>query len=123
MLGAVVRYLLGVAWPIPLAYPPPSGFPLGIVVVCLTAGVSLFVAGLTFIAVSNDQFRAFTLGLCAGVASLGQLVTIGVTTAATAGLVLLVLGPLCALIGLSAGVFLALSVRARTSPTDGAVTE
>jgi fluoride ion exporter CrcB/FEX len=124
VLGAVLRYLLNKAWPTPLAFPPPPHFPTGgVAVVSFTVGASLFVIGFVFTAVRHSNVRAFTVGFCAGVASLSQSVIIGVTTVAAAGLVLLILAPICGLIGVSAGAFLALAFRARTSAVDDAVAE
>ena len=76
-----------------------------------------------FTAFGKSNVRAFTVGACAGAASLSQYAAIVVSTVAAAGLVLLVLTPLCGLLGLTAGVFLALALRARTTAGGDAVAE
>jgi hypothetical protein len=119
----VIRYLLSEAWPIPLAYPSPPGFPTGVIVVSFTAGAALFVAGFSLIAVKNDKVRAFIVGISVGAASLGQFATVAVTAAATTGLFLIILAPICALLGVGAGVIFALSLPARTTAVDGAIPE
>jgi hypothetical protein len=65
----------------------------------------------------------FTVGVCAGAASLSQYAVIGVSMAAAAGLLLLILAPICGLVGLTAGIFVALAFRGRTSAVDDAVAE
>jgi ABC-type Fe3+-siderophore transport system permease subunit len=117
----VIRYLLSEAWPIPLAYPSPPGFSPGVIVVSVTAGAALFVAGFSLIAVRDDKARAFIVGISAGAASLGQFATVAVTAAATTGLLLLIFAPICALLGVGAGVTFALSLQTRTTAVDGAI--
>jgi hypothetical protein len=89
----------------------------------LTVGVSLFVAGLLVTALRKSHLRVFTVGVCVGAASLSQYAAIGVSTVAAAGLLLLILAPICGLVGLTAGVFVALAFHRRTSPVDDALAE
>jgi CrcB protein len=83
----------------------------------VTVGVSLFLAGFAFTALRKSNLRTFTLGICAGAASLSQYAVIGVSTVAAAGLLVLIIAPVCGLVGLSAGIFLALFFRARIRPS------
>lgn len=73
----------------------------------------MFVAGFTFTALREGNLRAFILGSCAGAASLSQYAAIGISTQAAAGLVVLVLVPVCGLVGACAGMFAALAFRSR----------
>jgi fluoride exporter len=124
VLGAVLRYGLSTLWPIPPAYPAPPGFPTGgVASTSVTAGVCLFVAGFAFTALRTSNLRAFTLGVCAGAASLSQYAVIGISSVAAAGLLVLIFAPVCGLVGVAAGMFVALLFRARTSATDESVAE
>ena len=89
----------------------------------LTVGVAFLLAGFAFTAVRSSRLRAFMVGVCAGAASLSQYAVIGVSTVAGAGVLLLILTPACGLVGLSAGVFLALAFRSRTSAVESAAAE
>jgi hypothetical protein len=121
VLGAIVRYLLSQIWPTPPAFPAPPSFPAGgIAFQSLTVGFSLFIAGFVLTAVPQSNIRTFALGICVGVASLSQFAVIGVSTVASAGLVLLILAPLCGLVGFTAGLFVALAFRGQPSGTDDA---
>jgi CrcB protein len=124
VVGAVLRYGLSKAWPVPPAYPAPPGFPTGgVVSMSVTVAVCLFVAGFALTALRTSKVRAFTLGVCAGAASLSQYAVVGISSVAAAGLLVLILAPICGLIGLAAGMFAALLFRARTSATEESVAE
>ena len=84
----------------------------------LTVGICLFVAGFVFTAVRKGQVRVFAVGVCAGAASLSQYAVIGVSTVAAAGLLLLVLAPICGLAGSAAGMFVALALRGDAPAVD-----
>ncbi|MEO3761517.1 hypothetical protein ABGB19_24965 [Mycobacterium sp. B14F4] len=122
ILGAVLRYALHTVWPAPPAFPSPAAFPVGgVVMLAVTVGLSLFVAGFAFTAWQPSNLRTFTLGVCAGAASLSQYAVIGISTVAAAGLLVLITAPICGLAGLSAGVYSALLVRAPVS--NGSIAE
>ena len=124
VLGAILRYLLSTVWPTPPAFPAPPGFPTGgVVIQSVIVAVSLFVAGFVFTASRKSHLRVFTLGVCAGAASLSQYAVTGVSTVAAAGLLLLILAPICGVAGLAAGMMLSLAIDRRTSAVDDAVAE
>ena len=89
----------------------------------LTVGVSLFVAGLALTTVRRRNIRAFTVGVCAGAASLSHYAVIGISTIAGAGLLLLILAPICGLIGLTAGILLGAYVAGTKFAVDEPATE
>jgi CrcB protein len=93
------------------------------VVSSLAVGISLFAAGFILTAGQTSHIRVFALGLCAGAASLSQYAVIGVSTVAAAGLLLLILAPLCGLAGSAAGMLLALTIRGKAAAVDDAVAE
>jgi hypothetical protein len=93
------------------------------VVQSLTVGISLFAAGFLLTTMQASQLRAFLLGMCAGAASLSQYSVVGISTVAAAGLLLLILAPVCGLAGSAAGTFLALAIRRRAGVIDDAAAE
>jgi hypothetical protein len=113
VLGAIVRHLVGGIWVLPPAFPAPQHFPAGgVLATCVLIGVAMFVAGMVFTARSHSPARVFIIGVCVGAASLSQYAVLGVSSVAAAGLILLVLAPVAAMAGVTAGIFTALALRA-----------